>query len=62
MAEEALKMETVCFPKTMVSVYQSKWHQNPEERNIAILTAVRTSNLTLNPCFILWFNSAVSSA
>lgn len=40
----ALKTETVSFSETFVSTYKSTWgHDN---KNIVILRAVRTSNLT----------------
>jgi hypothetical protein len=28
----AQKMETVCFSKMLVSTYESKWRQNPEQQ------------------------------
>jgi hypothetical protein len=54
----AVKKEKVCFFETLASTDEATRRQNPGEEHI-ILTAVKTSNLTIRAYFIINANWAV---
>jgi hypothetical protein len=47
----ALKTEAVCLSETLVSTYESTGRHNPDDFNVVILAAVRTSDLKADTVF-----------